>query len=373
MVVAQRVQQLLDLGLLSEMGLGPSSGGRRPRQLTFAPPGHLLVADVGFTSVDVAVTDLNGRLIEHVAEPSDITAGPEAVLSRVTELFDQLRADAGDTGRLWGIGVGIPAPVEFSTGLTVSPPVGHGWDAYPVREYMSERYGGPTWVDKDVNIMMLGELEEGVARGHRDAVFVKCGTGIGLSLVSDGRLHRGALGCAGDLGHLLNLASGHGRAALPRPESASNIWWLAESIEYHAARLAASGASPWLADAVKRGEELTPALVAEAADNGDTASRDLLRSAATLVGTTLATIVSLFNPSLVVIGGGISEAGDYFIAAIREVVYGEAIPLATRDLQVLRAQLGSRAGVVGAAVMVLEQLFNEMNLGSTVGRWLAEA
>jgi hypothetical protein len=148
MVTTQRVQQLLDVGLLQEEGLGPSSGGRRPRRLRFDPPGYLLVADVGFTSIDVAMTDLRGRLIQHLEEPADITDGPKAILRRLEELFEQLCASDEEldrSGQLWGIGVGIPAPVEFSTGRTVSPPVGHGWDGYPVREHLAERFGAPVW------------------------------------------------------------------------------------------------------------------------------------------------------------------------------------------------------------------------------------
>lgn len=369
MVTAQRVQQLLDLGLLQEEGLRPSSGGRRPRQLTFLPPGHLLVADVGFTSIDVAITDLGGRLLAHTAEPADITDGPDAILSRVETLLEQLVAETPDLGYRWGVGLGIPAPVEFSTGRTVSPPVGHGWDDYPARERLARHFGAPTWVDKDVNIMMLGERQEGAAKGHHNAIFVKCGTGIGISLISEGHLHRGAQGCAGDLGHLLYLATNVGNSEL-LPPAGSPRFWLTSSVVRKAVELAENGTSAYLAGALAQGETITTRLIAEAAEHGDTPSLNLLRHAGTLVGTTLASIVSLFNPSLVVIGGGMSDSGDFFLAAIREVVYGQSIPLATRDLRIVKAELGSNAGVVGAATMVLDQLFSDENLEETVTNWV---
>lgn len=371
MVTAQRVQQLLDLGLLREDGLGPSSGGRRPRQLTFLPEGHLLVADVGWTSIDVAVADLSGRLIAHVAEDADVTTGPDHILGRVEELFDKLRDNSErDLGQLWGVGIGIPAPVEFRTGRAVAPAGMPEWDDYPIRERLSERFDAPVWVDNDVNIMMLGEYREGAARDQDDAIFIKLGTGIGIAFISEGRLHRGAQGCAGRLGNLLHLAMSFSKSDLPLPGDTASQWTAASVVE-RARKFAATGESPRLAKIVKDGGVLTTKTVAEAAAHGDQACLNLLRGVGTTIGTMLASVVSLFNPSVLVIGGGMSESGDFFLATIREAVHGQAVPLATRDLRIVKAQLGPRAGVVGAASMVLDQLFSSENLDATVARWLS--
>ena len=105
-------------------------------------------------------------------------------------------------GALWGIGIGVPGPVEFATGRPVSPPIMPGWDGYPIRERFAARYGAPVWVDNDVNVLALGEWRSGVAAGHDDVVVVKIGTGIGAGIISGGRLHRGAQGSAGDVGHI---------------------------------------------------------------------------------------------------------------------------------------------------------------------------
>lgn len=369
MVTAQRVQHLLDVGLLREEGLGPSSGGRRPKQLTFLPAGHLLVADVGWTSVDVAITDLAGRLLAHVAEPTDVTDGPDVTLSQVEKLFGQLLADHQDIGPLWGVGIGIPAPVEFGTGRAVAPAGMPTWDDYPVRERLAARYDAPTWVDNDVNIMMLGEHREGAAKDNDNAVFIKLGTGIGIALVSEGRLHRGAQGCAGRLGNLLHLAMSLRQSDLPPPGDTAGQWTAAAVVQ-KATEYAANGTSPWLAKVVAQGETVTAQTVAQAAAHGDTACLGLLREVGAIVGTMLATVVSLLNPSVLVIGGGMSASGDFFTAAIREAVHGQAVPLATRDLRIVTARLGSRAGVVGAAAMALDQLFSAENLDATVTRGL---
>ena len=188
-VVAQRVAELIELGLVVDDEIGPSTGGRPPRQMTFrAGAGHVLVADLGATSIDVAVTDLDGRILGHRDEPSDIAAGPEACLQRVEELFAELTTATRDLpGRLWGIGIGIPGPVEFRSGRPVSPPIMPGWDDYPVRERFVARYAAPVWVDNDVNLLALGEWRSGIAVGHDNVIVVKIGTGIGAGIISNGR------------------------------------------------------------------------------------------------------------------------------------------------------------------------------------------
>ncbi|MCW3005511.1 MAG: glcK2, partial [Solirubrobacterales bacterium] len=203
-VVAQRVQELLDRGLVELGDAGPSTGGRAPRLLRFRrDAGHLLVADLGATSIDVALADLAGQVLVHVEEPADIGDGPDAVLGRVTELFHELLAGTPRlTSQLWGVGIGVPGPVEFDSGRAVAPPIMPGWDDFPVSDYFRERFGVPVWVDNDVNVMALGELRAGVARGHDNVLFVKMGTGVGAGLVVDGRLHRGSQGSAGDVGHI---------------------------------------------------------------------------------------------------------------------------------------------------------------------------
>ena len=203
-VITQRVQQLIDCGLLEEGALGPSSGGRAPRELRFrADAGHLLVAEIGATTLKVAVTDLAGTLLEQQETAADITRGPEHSLHQVEQMFTAaVTAQPAEAPPIWGIGVSVPGPVEFATGRTIAPPIMPGWDGYPVRERLADAFDVPVWVDNDVNLMALGELRSGLAQGERDVVYIKIGTGIGAGLISGGRLHRGAQGCAGDVGHV---------------------------------------------------------------------------------------------------------------------------------------------------------------------------
>ena len=366
-IVAQRVGELIERGLVSEGDVGPSTGGRPPRQLTFrADNGYLLVADLGATSIDVAVTTLDGRILGHHDEPALIEAGPEVALARVDALFDSLvRTTLGLPGRLWGIGIGVPGPVEFESGRPSSPPIMPGWDGYPIRERFAARYGAPVWVDNDVNVLALGEWRSGVAAGHSNVVVVKIGTGIGAGIISRGHLHRGAQGSAGDVGHIQVtddpsvvcrcgnigcLEAVAGGAAIGRAGQAA----------------AEDGRSPRLQTALDQRGTVTAEDVARAASFGDPVAVALLGDAGRRVGSMLAGIVNFFNPSLIVIGGGVANSPDQLLAAIRETIYRRSLPLATRDLLVQRSSLGGLAGVIGASAMVGDQIFARGSLA----RWI---
>jgi glucokinase-like ROK family protein len=365
-IVAIRVAQLVDLGLLSESGVAPSTGGRPPRQLRFvARAGHVLVADLGATSIDVAAIDLGGEILRQLAEPANIAAGPEAVLARVEGLFDRLVTETDVPGPLVGIGIGLPGPVEFRTGRPIAPPIMPGWDGYTVRERFAARHHVPVWVDNDVNTMALGEERHGIARGHQNVVFVKIGTGIGAGLISDGLLHRGSQGSAGDVGHIQVVDD---RSIVCRCGKIGCLEAVAggSALARDAEAAARSGRSERLAAALAQGP-VRAEDVAEAAAHGDPVAVELLERAGRNVGRMLASVVNFFNPSLIVIGGGVAGAGDVLIAAIREVVYARSLPLATRDLRIERSALGGRAGVLGAAAIVLDELFSAERL-ETWGR-----
>ena len=365
-VVTQRVGELIDYGVLADGNLGPSTGGRAPRLVRFrADAGHLLVADLGATSMDVAIADLSGSILAHVQEPCDIAAGPERILGRVEELFVGALGADSQRGSLWGIGIGVPGPVEFDAGRPIAPPIMPGWDRYSVRERFA-KYRVPVWVDNDVNVMALGERRAGIARGHDNVVFVKIGTGIGAGIVVKGKLHRGAQGCAGDVGHIqvtddpAVVCRCGNVGCLEALAGGGALGRLAES----AAR---EGRSPFLGTVLEEQGSLAAADVARGATHGDPTCVELLTHAGRLVGHMLASVVNFFNPSLVVIGGGVAGAGDQLLATIRETVYRRSLPLATRELVVKRSELGDRAGVVGAAAIVTDELFRPSHLTQWLG------
>ena len=368
-VVAARIAELESAGLVTQAGMGPSTGGRAPRQLRLrAEAGVVVGADIGATHMNIGVADLAGQVIAQVHEPVDIADGPEAVLSRVETLVDELRAAHPGAGEVWGVGVGVPGPVEFSTGLPVAPPIMPGWDGYPIRERLSGRFGAPTWVDNDVNLLALGELRGNPsAAAVGDVLFVKIGTGIGAGLVSGGRLHRGFNGCAGDIGH---VAVAEAESVICRCGNTGCLEAVAggAAIAREGRRLAETGGSAVMAEILAQTGTLDVADIAAAAERGDPTARALLARAGRLVGSTLATVVSFFNPALVVLGGGVIRSGDHVLAAVRESVYRRSLPLATRTLRIEFSTLGEVAGLMGAVHLVLDELFAPARLA----QWLPQ-
>ncbi|WP_206300038.1 ROK family transcriptional regulator [Streptomyces mangrovisoli] len=365
-VVTARIAELEGAGLITQAGVGPSTGGRQPRRLRLRAEAGLIVGvDIGATFLKVGLADLSGRILDRVMEPADVALGPDGVLGRVEELVGTLLARSSG-GSVWGVGVGVPGPVEFSTGLPVVPPIMPGWDGYPIRERFARTWNAPTWVDNDVNLMALGELRANpAAAGVRNLLYVKVGTGIGAGLVSGGRLHRGSEGCAGDIGHVTVSES---EDVTCRCGNTGCLEALAggAALAAQGRRLAETDRSDELARVLEQRGRLTAADIASAAELGDVAAKELLVNAGKLIGSTLATLVSFYNPGWVALGGNAISTGDTILTQIRETVRRRSLPLATRRLRIERSSLGTEAGLSGAVNLVADELFEPRCLASWV-------
>jgi glucokinase-like ROK family protein len=354
-LVTKHVGIALELGFLQQGELGISTGGRAPRLLRFnKDAGILLLAGLGATGMSVGKSDLQGSVSDVVHVEFDIAKGPEKALETVEFAFDKILAH--EDHKVWGIGIGLPGPVEFATGLPMSPPIMPGWDKYPVRARLMEKYQVPVWVDNDVNVMALGELAKSNDAKLKELIYIKLGSGIGAGIIIHGRLHRGAQGCAGDIGHIAinepnEIVCRCGNIGCL--EAIAGGWALARDAQI----AAENGVSKFLADRIKQGVELTAHDVIDGAVHGDNWCVTALISTGRHVGGILATLVNFHNPSLIVIGGGVSSAGDQLLAAIRETVYRRSLPLATRDLEIRLGDLDDQTGLKGAAEMVLSELF----------------
>lgn len=338
--VSGRVDQLIAANLLAEGGRGWSTGGRPPTLLQFnSEAGCVLSVDLGVTSVDVAVTDLSARVLATAGHPIDIAEGPEAVLAEARRLGGQVLAEAGlrDTD-VRAVGVGVPGPVEFSTGRPSHPPIMPGWHDHPIPDAFA-RWSAPVFVDNDVNVMALGEL--GVEGSEQDALVVKVGTGVGCGVVVGGRVYRGAQGSAGDIGHI-HVPAPDGRSVLCRCGNTNCLEALA------------SGAS-LLRDAMAAGLPVSSTRdVVSLAVRGDGPALELVREAGRTIGTVLAALVNFFNPHRIVITGGVAQAGLPLLSGIRESVYARAMPLAARTLDISVSDAPELSGRVGAALMAIE-------------------
>ena len=341
--VAQRIDALLAHGLVVPVGENASTGGRPPQAFAFnARAGVILAADLGATHCRLAVTDLRARVIAEESHDIAIADGPDAVLSWLEDAFRALLEGGGwSVAHVRGVGVGVPGPVEFATGTPVAPPIMPGWDGYPVARRLADHFDAPTLVDNDVNIMALGEHWT-ACRESAHMLFVKVGTGIGCGIITDGRIHRGALGAAGDIGHIHVLEHDD---VLCRCGNQGCLEAVAGGAAV-AAKLSAEGIpAENTRDVVNLVREGRPRAV------------QLVRQAGRELGEVLAAAVNFFNPGIIVIGGDMAHANEPLLAGVRQLVYQRAVPLGTRSLRITRSTLDDRAGVVGAAVMLIEHVF----------------
>lgn len=366
--VAHRLDQLIGLGLVLEGDVLSVPRGRSPRGLLFNEArGHVLCADIGARGMFVGLADLGGRIIERVSVPHDIGVGPDDTLKTLDAEFDRILNGRGQAEpQVWAVGVGVPGPVEHSTGRAVSPPIMPGWNEYDIRKHLQDRYGVPAWVDNDVNVMALGELRVGSARHHQDVVVVKLSTGIGAGLISNGVLHRGAQGAAGDIGH---VKVSDDPAIICRCgntgclEALAGGWGLARQAQ----ELIEGGESPFLLERSGRHVVTVDDVVAGAV-SGDHGCIRLMSDSAILVGDTLARLVNFFNPALVLLGGRLMLAGDAYLATVRNIVYSRSLPLATRELVIGKVGLGEGAALHGAAALALDEIFRPEYFADWAGR-----
>jgi predicted NBD/HSP70 family sugar kinase len=345
--ITQRLDQLQRLGLLKEVGGSASTGGRPPMRLAFNEnAGLVLAADLGATHSRLALTNLGGEVLAEDRGEIEITSGPDAVLDWVEERFSKLLEDSSrERADVAGIGIGLPGPVEHATGLPRNPPIMPGWDGFPVPERFVSRYGVPVLVDNDVNIMALGEHWTDWQEVE-NLLFVKVGTGIGCGIVIDRAIHRGADGAAGDIGHVRIAVDEQSEDVVCNCGNLNCLEALASGGAM-AQQLQTAGIDARDSRAVV---ELTRAGVPEAVQ--------LVRHSGRLVGEVIAAAVNFFNPSVIVVGGDVADAQEQLLAGIREVVYQRSLPLATRHLRIVKSPLADRAGVIGAAAMVIEHVLS---------------
>jgi predicted NBD/HSP70 family sugar kinase len=338
--VTQRLNALAARGLVQSAGELASTGGRPAALFEFNPgAGIVLAAEVGATHVRAAITDLRANVLEDVVEDIAAAEGPERVLGIVHERFKALLDRAGRSpADLYGLGLGLACPVEFATGRPVNPPIMPGWHGFEVAAWMRERWKVPALVDNEVNMMAVGEHAT-TWSDENELLCIKVGTGIGCGIITDRRIHRGAQGAAGDIGHVRVL--GHDDVVC----NCGNVGCL-EAVAGGAAiarDLAAQGVPA-------HNTRDVVALVRA----GSREAIQLVRESGRILGQALAGAVNLLNPSVIVVGGDLAQAEEQLLAGIREAVYQRSLPLATKHLRVVRSELADRSAVIGAAVTVIE-------------------
>ncbi len=348
--VAARLDTLQDAGWISS-GQTTTARGRPPSHFHIrSDGGALLIADSGATGVRTAITDLRGEIGHELRIPLDITVGPQRWLAEVGRMFEDLLEKSGIAADfVRGIGIAVPGPVDFASATVVSPPIMTGWDGFPIRSWFAERFACPVLVDNDANAMTLGEHVTNFA-DQDSLVMVKVATGVGAGIIAHGLIYRGADGAAGDIGHIQISPPDNVATDESEPVCRCGNTGCIEAY---------GGGWALLRDLRAAGREVSAISdITRLLESGDPLAVSLVRRAGRFIGVALSDVVSLLNPAVVIVGGELAASAAILMAGIRESIYARSLPLATRRLQIVPAQLGDRAGAVGLTSMLADYIFD---------------
>ncbi len=311
--------------------------------------------DLGGTNVKVAIVDYEGHIVYSNSVPTRAEMGYEYTISNIiAEIQTSLKETQIPKGDIGGIGFGLPGQVDYEKGFVHSLPNIPGWMNVPLGQIMEDKFGLPTKADNDVNVATLGEFAHGAGKGAKDVVCITVGTGIGAGIIANGQMIRGASMAAGELGHMILKDQGGDicgcgqTGCLETLASGPSIVKLAHDY--------VMGGKSCKFKELAINTPITSQIVGEAANMGDAVSKRIFEIIGYWIGIALANTVNLLNPEKIVIGGGVAQAGDILFNPIRETVQKRSLKVAADAVEIVPAQLGESAGVVGASILANSNL-----------------
>jgi len=325
----------------------------------------VLAIDLGGTKIFAAIISNKGQVMAREYCLTLADEGPQPVIKRILSAIDHiLRQINIDLSQLYGISIAAAGAIDSEKGLVTSSPHLPGWHDIPLRDIVREKYKVNTFLTNDANAAALGEHHFGAGRGVNNLFLLTVGTGIGGGIIINGRLYSGASGSAGEIGHTTIDVNG------PRCDCGNTGCLEAlvsgTAVAKEAIRRIRQGERSSLTEIVEgKIENITAEKVSLAAQGGDSLASEVILKAATYLGIGLANLVNIFNPEMIIIGGGIAKMGDLLLNPARQVVRERAFQLSSQAVQIVPAQLGDDAGMLGAAVFAFQQGgLGEQNEGS---------
>ncbi|TLS38570.1 ROK family transcriptional regulator [Pseudalkalibacillus caeni] len=361
--VSSIVKELIDSGLIAESSQGESSGGRKPTNLIInGRNSYVIGLDVGPKHVNAILTDLNGEILEE----NQILINPATSNDELLNLLQQtikrlIKPYKGQEDKIIGIGVGMHGVVDVKKGLSLFAPILQLRNI-PIKEYLEKEFGILVKVENDARALALGESWFGNGDGVENSVTINVGSGIGAGIVINGKLFHGENDIGGEIGHMSIDING------PECSCGNNgcLQTLAAgpALAEKARREISKGKKSILKEMVKDNlEEIDGKLIYEAALKGDQLSIDIFKEAGEYLGIGLTNLIHTINPQKIIIGGGVSKAGDLLLDSVKETVKKRGITESAKQTEIVLSHLGDNGTAIGAVTLILVELFSHNSLG----------
>jgi glucokinase-like ROK family protein len=338
--------------LIHETESRVASSGRPPILLTInAERGFVAGIDMGASHLTILIANFAAQVLAEREIPLTIANGPNECIQKADQLLQSLLKGLGkDLRDLAAIGLGVPGPTVAKEGMVLSPPIMPGWDRFPIRDTCQKMWGCPVSLNNDAELGVLGEWAYGAGRGEENLAYIKVGTGIGAGLFIDGQIYRGATGSAGEIGHM--TVDENGPLCTCGSHGCLEAIAGGKAIAAKARQAIEQNKNTELAN-IRPVESITAIEIANAAARGDLVAQEILAEAGNQLGIAITSLVNLFNPSVVVVGGGVAQTGDLFLEPIRKMVLKRSLPAAAQSVRITTALLGKRSSCMGAVVQAL--------------------
>lgn len=347
--ISSIVDDLIQTGLIHETRSRSASSGRPPILLEInAERGAVAGIDFGATHLTVLIANFAAQVLAEKEIPIEIAEGPHACLEQAHQLLEELLAGINlEFHQLTAVGVGVPGPIVTEAGMVIAPPIMPGWDQFPIRDTLEKRWGCPVSLNNDAELGALGEWAYGADRGVNNLAYIKIGTGVGAGLLINGQIYRGATGSAGEIGHITieeegPLCNCGNRGCLETLTGGHAIARIAQD--------AVRKGTPTSLKEIQPTERISAIHVTDAARQGDRVAQQILATAGNYLGIAIAGLVNLFNPNVVIVGGGVAQVGDLFLEPVRKAVQRRSLPAAAQAVRITTAMLGRRSSGMGASV-----------------------
>lgn len=359
--ISDLVNQFKDKNrIIKEAGDGSSSGGRKPKVYAInSELGYIVGIDVGGTNTRGILTDLSGNLIHYLKIKTKAREGKDAVLVRVISVVNELITLAKiPREKLFGIGMSISGIINSYEGISIFCPNIPGWENFPIKQIMEKEFNIPVCIDDSVRCAAVAEKRFGIAKDHDNFIFISIGKGIGMGAFIDGKIYRGSMGLAGELGHITVSEDGPlcncgNKGCLEAIASGPGILKRAqEGIK--------NGIVTSISKEINNNfEKLSVEIISRAANEGDKFAYYLINRTGEYIGIAIAAALNLFGSDLVVLWGGILECGDIILDAIKRTVKMRALEFISKRVRIEKTSIGDNIAALGAAQTFIDMLYSE--------------